>query len=280
MQTAWEVSLVTTGFTEESFLSAQAEPKKQASWQKEIQDYSNAKVQLETRVEEVKSLIGTRTTDESTILLLRDAKTAADKQFQQAQDQRANLLAWMHDAKSKQKQAEKLEADLSFVKKQAETYSILARNLRNDEFQAYILEHLETELVTRATDLLQELTDSRYALKVQDGDYWVEDNWNGGELRRVQTLSGGETFATSLSMALSLSEKLSMGAELGSLFLDEGFGTLDADTLETVHQILESLRQQDRLIGVITHVKALGERLPQVKVRKSPEGSRLEVEVF
>lgn len=94
----------------------------------------------------------------------------------------------------------------------------------------------------------------------------------------MQTLSGGETFATSLSMALSLSEKLSMGAELGSLFLDEGFGTLDADTLETVHQILESLRQQDRLIGVITHVKALGERLPQVKVRKSPEGSRLEVE--
>ncbi len=225
-------------------------------------------------------LIGTRTTDESTILSLRDGKTAADQQFQQAQDQRANLLAWMHDAKSKQKQAEKLESDLSFVKKQAETYSILARNLKNDEFQAYILEHLETELVTRATDLLQELTDSRYALKVQDGDYWVEDNWNGGELRRVQTLSGGETFATSLSMALSLSEKLSMGAELGSLFLDEGFGTLDADTLETVHQILESLRQQDRLIGVITHVKALGERLPQVKVRKSPEGSRLEVEVF
>jgi exonuclease SbcC len=189
-------------------------------------------------------------------------------------------MAWLKEAANKQKQTEKLEADLSFVKEQAQIYSTLARNLKSDEFQAYVLEHLEAELVTRATDVLQELTDSRYTLKIQDGDYWVEDNWNGGELRRVQTLSGGETFATSLSMALALSEKLSMGAELGSLFLDEGFGTLDAETLETVYRILESLRQQDRLIGVITHVKALGEHLPQVKVRKSPEGSRLEVEEF
>ncbi|RKZ77212.1 MAG: hypothetical protein DRR19_28125, partial [Candidatus Parabeggiatoa sp. nov. 1] len=69
--------------------------------------------------------------------------------------------------------------------------------------------------------------------------------------------------------------------ELGCLFLDEGFGTLDAETLESVTQILESLRQQDRLIGVITHIPALAERLPtQVKVYKSPEGSRLEVEAL
>jgi len=140
---------------------------------------------------------------------------------------------------------------------------------------------LEAELVFNATIRLQELTDSRYVLKVQAGEYWVEENWNGGERRRVQTLSGGETFATSLLMALALSEKLSMGAELGSLFLDEGFGTLDADTLESVTQILESLRQQDRLVGVITHIRALGERLPtQVKVQKSPEGSRLIVEAL
>jgi exonuclease SbcC len=107
----------------------------------------------------------------------------------------------------------------------------------------------------------------------------VEYYWNGGERRRLQTLSGGETFATSLSMALALSEKLSMGAELGSLFLDEGFGTLDPDTLESATQILESLRQQDRLIGVITHIRELGERLPtQVKVQKSLAGSKLVVE--
>ncbi len=93
------------------------------------------------------------------------------------------------------------------------------------------------------------------------------------------SLSGGETFDTSLSLALALSEKLYQGAHLGSLFLDEGFGTLDTDTLESVTQILESLRQRERLIGVITHVRQLGERLPaQVKVFKSPQGSKIEVE--
>lgn len=224
-------------------------------------------------------LIGDRITSKSTINQRRDAKGAADEQLKQAQDQRVNLLAWIQEAESKQKQAEKLSADLSLYKEQAQIYYTLSRNLRSDEFQAYILEYLEAELVTRGTGLLQELTDSRYTLKVQDGEYWVEDNWNGGERRRVQTLSGGETFATSLSMALALSEKLSMGAQLGSLFLDEGFGTLDAETLESVTQILESLRQQDRLIGVITHVRDLGDRLPtQVKVQKSREGSRLVVE--
>lgn len=281
LQTTWDAALFSAGFDEESFIKAQAESAQQASWQRAITDYNNAKVKLETQVEEVKLQVGDRTTDESTINSRHDAKNAVSQQFQQAQDQRANLKAWIHETKSKQQQAEKLEADLSKVKEQAQTYSTLARNLKSDEFQAYILEHLETDLVTRATDTLRELTDSRYALKLQDGDYWVEDNWNGGESRRVQTLSGGETFATSLSMALALSEKLSMGAELGSLFLDEGFGTLDGDTLESVTQILESLRQQDKLIGIITHVKALGERLPtQVKVRKSPEGSKIEVEAF
>jgi DNA repair protein SbcC/Rad50 len=280
LQTEWEVALVSAGFTEESFLAAQADSPQQARWQKEITDYDNAKVRLETQIEEVKLQVGDRTTNESNLNSLRDAKALAETQLNQTQNQRANLMAWLQDAESKHKQVEKQQAELAIVKTQAETYTILANNLKNNEFQAFILEHLETELVTRATNVLQELTDSRYTLKIQDGDYCVEDNWNGGESRRVQTLSGGETFAASLSMALALSERLSMGAELGSLFLDEGFGTLDAETLETVHQILESLRQQDRLIGIITHVKALGERLPQVKVYKSPEGSRIEVEAF
>lgn len=279
IETDWQVALVSAGFIEESFMAAQTELKQQANWKQEIDTYTTEKIKLETQVEEVKLLVGTGTTDQSNIAILKNAKIAAAAECQQIQNKCNNVIIWLQSADSKRQQAAQIAANISSVKQQAETYSILARNLKTDEFQAYILESLETELVTRATNVLQELTD-RYSLKNQEGDYWVEDNWNGGETRRVQTLSGGETFATSLSMALALSEKLSMGAELGSLFLDEGFGTLDAETLETVHQILESLRQQDKLIGVITHVKALGERLPQVKVSKSPDGSKIEVEEF
>lgn len=153
---------------------------------------------------------------------------------------------------------------------------ILSKELKSDRFQAYILQNFEQELVEQATVFLRELTEQRYALKYDDKEYYVEDNWSGGETRRVQTLSGGETFATSLSLALALSEKLSRGAKLGSLFIDEGFGTLDAETLQSVSSILQSLGQQDKLVGVITHVPALGEELgTQIKVEKFPEGSRI-----
>lgn len=281
LEAQWTATLQSAGFTETRFQEAQATTDEQDSWQSAISNYRHKKVELSTLVKEVTSLIRGRTTDERVIAQRRQAKRSADEQVQQANSSWGSLSTWLRGAVAVQQQAERLLTQQSTLMGQEQTYHTLSQNLKSNEFQSYILEHLEAELVTRATVLLQELTDSRYSLRIQDGEYWVEDNWNGGETRRVRTLSGGEIFATSLSMALALSEKLSMGVELGSLFLDEGFGTLDADTLESVTQILESLRQQDRLIGVITHVRALGERLPtQVKVHKSPEGSRLFVEVL
>jgi len=83
----------------------------------------------------------------------------------------------------------------------------------------------------------------------------------------VRTLSGGETFQASLALALALSAQLSSlaasgAARLDSIFLDEGFGTLDEATLETVAETLENLAHGDRMVGVITHVGALAERIP------------------
>ncbi|MEB3830884.1 SMC family ATPase [Phormidium sp. CCY1219] len=277
----WKETLKGADFTEESFLEAIVSPAQQSQWQTAIAQYRETKVELSTRVNDLQEIIGDRTTDLTQLNQRRSAQKIAEGKLKAAQDKRVELSTWIQAAEQKQAQGKKLLAECETVTQNYEIYRTLAQNLKANEFQAYILEHLEAELVARATLLLKELTDARYALQMQGGEYWVEDNWNGGELRRVRTLSGGETFAASLSMAIALSEKLSMGAELGSLFLDEGFGTLDAETLESVTQILDSLRQQNRLIGVITHVKALGERLPnQVKVFKSPQGSRLEVEML
>lgn len=179
-------------------------------------------------------------------------------------------------AEEQREQVEKLQAQLSTKQQELEIYQILSKELKSDRFQDYILQHFERELVEQATVFLLELTEQRYALKYENKEYRVEDNWSCGETRRVQTLSGGETFATSLSLALALSEKLSRGAKLGSLFIDEGFGTLDAETLQSVSSILQSLGQQEKLVGVITHVPALGEELgTQIKVEKFPEGSRI-----
>ncbi len=275
----WSAKLTAADFTEETFLAAVATIKEQSQWENAIRGVRESKIQLETRAKDLSEAIAGRTTDENTLAQVRSAKHTAQENLKQANNNRAELLAWIQVAAQNLEQAERLSQQITNFTEQEQTYHTLAQNLKSNEFQSYILEHLEAELVGSATLILQELTENRYKLKNQDGEYWVTDNWNGGEARRVRTLSGGETFATSLSMALALSEKLSQGSHLGSLFLDEGFGTLDTETLESVTQILESLRQRDRLIGVITHVRGLGERLPaQVKVYKSPQGSRIEIE--
>ncbi len=274
----WSAKLTAADFTEETFLAAVATIKEQSQWENAIRGVRESKIQLETRAKDLSEAIAGRTTDENTLAQVRSAKHTAQENLKQANNNRAELLAWIQVAAQNLEQAERLSQQITNFTEQEQTYHTLAQNLKSNEFQSYILEHLEAELVGSATLILQELTENRYKLKNQDGEYWVTDNWNGGEARRVRTLSGGETFATSLSMALALSEKLSQGSHLGSLFLDEGFGTLDTETLESVTQILESLRQRDRLIGVITHVRELGERLPaQVKVFKSPQGSKIEL---
>lgn len=276
--TAWQKALQSADLTEDYFLTAQASPEQQAQWEATIRQYEKQKIALETEWKAMTTAMGELSIDENKIEQLREAKWTAEQEVHQANRQQAELSAWLNNSQEKQQQAKNGTKQITSLNEQEQAYHILSLKLQSNEFQSYLLENLEIELVNRATVLLQELTEGRYILKLQNGGYWVEDNWNGGESRRVQTLSGGETFATSLAMALALSEKLAMGIELGSLFLDEGFGTLDAESLTSVTQILESLRQQDKLIGVITHIPELAEQLPtQVKVHKSPEGSQLEI---
>ena len=118
-------------------------------------------------------------------------------------------------------------------------------------------------MVAHANTQLIKLTD-RYLLirdKDQPLDLDVIDNYQAGEIRSTKNLSGGETFIVSLALALGLSKMASKNVRVDSLFLDEGFGTLDEDTLETALETLASLRQDGKLIGVISHVTALKERI-------------------
>jgi exonuclease SbcC len=98
----------------------------------------------------------------------------------------------------------------------------------------------------------------------------VLDMWQGDIARDTRTLSGGESFLVSLALALALSDLVNFKTSIDSLFLDEGFGTLDGETLEVALNALDSLNASGKMIGVISHVEALKERIPlQIKVTKS-----------
>ncbi|TYQ26758.1 AAA family ATPase [Pseudanabaena sp. UWO310] len=272
----WQTELKSINLSESEFLAAQATRSQIEAWQKEIDNYQRQQQDLTTRGQILAETIGDRHTDEQAIGTQSKALQQLELELKEASEHRASLKAWLEQAQHKRQESQELETRKISLQAQEQTFYTLAQDLKSDKFQEYILDSLQQELANRASILLQQLSDNRYILQIESGDYWVSDNWNGGEKRRIRTLSGGETFAASLAMALALSEKLSMGIELGSLFLDEGFGTLDSETLESVTQILESLRQQERLIGVITHIQSLADRLPtQIHVRKSPNGSEL-----
>ncbi|SFC72109.1 AAA family ATPase [Pseudoalteromonas denitrificans] len=97
----------------------------------------------------------------------------------------------------------------------------------------------------------------------------VIDTWQGDTVRDTKTLSGGESFLVSLALALALSDLVSHKTSIDSLFLDEGFGTLDSETLDIALNALDSLNASGKMIGVISHIEAMKERIPvQILVKK------------
>lgn len=118
-------------------------------------------------------------------------------------------------------------------------------------------------MVAHANRQLQKMSD-RYILirdNVEPLELNVIDNYQAGEIRSTRNLSGGESFIASLALALGLSSMASRNVRVDSLFLDEGFGTLDEDALETALETLAGLQQDGKLIGIISHVPALKERI-------------------
>jgi exonuclease SbcC len=149
-----------------------------------------------------------------------------------------------------------------------EEEQVAGKLLRASSFERWLCGEALDSLVAEASQTLMELSGGQYQLDRDDrNELWVIDFQDAGARRPVHTLSGGETFQASLALALALSRQvigLSGGMrDLNSMFLDEGFGTLDEDTLETVGTTLERLSlDSDRMIGIITHVPALAERVP------------------
>jgi exonuclease SbcC len=153
----------------------------------------------------------------------------------------------------------------------------LARLMRSNKFPQWLADSALDTLVAGASQSLRRLSGDRFDLSHHKGEFYVIDHSDADSQRSVRTLSGGETFQASLSLALALSDQLAgMGGatKLESIFLDEGFGTLDPDSLEMVADTLENLAQGERMVGVITHVTGLAERVPvRFQVHRDPHTS-------
>jgi exonuclease SbcC len=178
--------------------------------------------------------------------------------------------------------AKVLKNEVASVREKAEVAGVLGGHLRSTGFERWLLEEAFRRLVSGATVILKELASGQYSFEHDDRlNFEVIDHRNADERRSARTLSGGETFLASLALALTLAEQTaelatSGSARLESLFLDEGFGTLDDETLEIVASAIAELGAQGRVVGVVTHQPNLAATIPvQFRVNKNPVTSTI-----
>jgi len=217
----------------------------------------------------------------------RDATAARSKAATLAHEVAATEKALVRAAELVEKRAG--------FEKEAALARTLADHLKANELVAWIQEEALARLAEGGSRHLARLSQNRYTLRLGSGteeptaraeqDFYVVDSWNGDSVRSVRTLSGGETFLASLALALALAESLAQlsvegraADTLESLFLDEGFGTLDGETLDVVITALDALHGGQRMVGIVTHIRELAERLPaRLEVRRQGSTSTVVV---
>jgi exonuclease SbcC len=235
-------------------------------------DLTEAITRHEGRVAEIRAEMDAAGRDAGVTDLGADPKVVIATAIATAE---ANLMRLRADLEKRQT----LELRRKTLDSERGRYDETAKLLRSNRFQQWLIEEALVGLVDLANGELSKLADGAYSLAVDGGEFEVIDHRNAEARRSVKTLSGGETFLVSLALALALAERVVATSAIGtarieSMFLDEGFGTLDAETLDTVASVVQELGSRERMIGLVTHVRELADQIPvRFEVRKLPEGS-------
>lgn len=242
-----------------------------------------------------KELAGRKQTDLSllkeSLIRERGEREALSEKISAEEHQWKDMVRLKTSLSEKQEKMKKLSKQYGIVKGLDDAAN--GNNRSCLVLEQHVLVAYFEEILKAANIRLKMMSGGRYELKrVQSvGDGRTKDNlemevldYYTGKYRSVKTLSGGESFKVSLSLALGMSDVVqaySGGIRVETLFVDEGFGSLDSESLEQACLTLQSLVEKDRLIGIISHVPELSEKIEnQIKIQKTSAGSTIEVMVF
>ena len=239
----------------------------------QIDAHEDEKQQLEVVITKLRTRFEETPFDPEALGRIEAQVKEIGEQLQAAQQEVGAQQQKIADLKDALERREALADKLHAAQQELERWKTLQETIPANTLRDFALETMFKQMGNLANEQLRYLTSDRYELKVETiGDLSVVDRWNANEERPVETLSGGESFLTSLALALALSELISGRSQLNSLFLDEGFGTLDTETLDIAIAALEGLRMQGRSIFLISHIQELTRRLP-VKIQVNKKGS-------
>lgn len=281
-----QLKLADSSFTQlEDVEAARMEPSMRQTLEQSITVYYERRTEVHAELRNLDARIqGRSVTDEE----WGQISTACAERIQEHEASFTARVKLERDAEQlRNKHARWMELD----KRRADKQLLLGRLqqlqavFRGNAFVEYVAEEQLLQVSRDASIRLKQLTKQRYALEVDSsGGFVIRDDGNGGIRRPVSTLSGGETFLTSLALALALSAQIQLRGmyPLEFFFLDEGFGTLDPELLDTVVTALEKLHSDHLAVGVISHVPELRARLPRKLIVQPAEqagmGSKLTIE--
>lgn len=287
-QNDWRGKSQDTGFAEPDQVKKSLLPKGRAEEMKrEIDEFLDSSKQLSANIRRVTDkLAGRRVTEEEwtasvSLLEQAEAESGAAKEEKGAQAKAFAVMQKQH------RRFKEIEAELKSWQTQIDRLDKLQSVCKGNTFVEFLAEEQLESVARDASARLGALTRQRYAILVDsEGGFVMRDDANGGVKRPVSSLSGGETFLTSLSLALALSAQIQLRGQypLQFFFLDEGFGTLDQGLLDTVVTALEKLQSDNLSVGVISHVQELRARLPKKLIVHPSEpggkGTRVTMEIM
>ena len=177
---------------------------------------------------------------------------------------------------------ENLLKEFSKLQKRAENLKIMTNLFKGAGFVQYVSSIYLRQLCDQANIRFHRMTRNQLSLQLnENNDFEIIDYLNEGRSRSVKTLSGGQAFQVSLSLALALAESVQTNARADKnfFFIDEGFGTQDLESVNVVFETLTSLQKENRIVGIISHVEELKEKMPvSLNIRKDEErGSLIEL---
>ncbi|MGZ0084710.1 AAA family ATPase [Caldibacillus thermoamylovorans] len=284
----WRQALADTVFTDPEEVKAAKVPAEQRrEWEEAIRRYWRQMEQAQHRLAQLEAAIGGVEVSAEQWEMMQLIYAELKAQMETLTEQLGAIRGKVTELRSKHARFVELEAKRAELDRQIAKYQQLQSLLRGNSFVEFMAEEQLEQVTIMAAERLQRLTQHRYSLELDSqGGFLIRDDANGGVKRPVTTLSGGETFLTSLSLALALSAQIQLRGEypLRFFFLDEGFGTLDPERLETVISALEKLHTERLAVGVISHVPEIRHRLPRKLIVEPAEpsgrGTRVCLEVM
>jgi exonuclease SbcC len=234
------------------------------SIKKEIEDYKEALNLLTGEINVLKEKLNGKVFDKNNHDLLKNNVSDLKTKYEEANKDLITLNNEIINLSAELLKKKQIQEDFEKLTVRATDISSMKSLFKSSGFVDFVSRRYLQNVVNIANARFYKMSRQKFKMELSaDGEFLVRDFMNEGKTRLLKSLSGGQTFQAALSLSLALSESIqrNAGVDQNFFFLDEGFGTLDKESLQTVFETLKSLRQENRVVGLISHVEELQQEM-------------------